>query len=84
MSHYNPPPPDRDPHLWEIAQRRAGFKSHLATYIVVNIFLWEYGTLRINDTIITDFPGRYGQLLVGELEYSFIFWALMFSQGPIA
>jgi hypothetical protein len=40
MSNYNPAPPDKDPQLWEIAQRRAGFKSHLATYIVINIFLW--------------------------------------------
>jgi len=40
MSHYNPAPPDKDPKLWEIAQRRAGFKSHLGTYIVVNLFLW--------------------------------------------
>jgi hypothetical protein len=40
MSHYNIPPQDRDPQLWEIAQRRASFKAHLLTYIVVNIFLW--------------------------------------------
>ena len=42
MSRYyhQPAPNDKDPHLWEIAQRRASFKSHLATYIVVNIFLW--------------------------------------------
>ena len=30
----------KDPELWEIAKRRASFKSHLGVYIVVNIFLW--------------------------------------------
>lgn len=30
----------RDPELWAIAKRRAGFKTHLGTYIVVNGFLW--------------------------------------------
>ena len=41
MSNYHqPPPPDKDPHLWQIAQRRASFKSHLATYVVVITGLW--------------------------------------------
>ena len=47
--------PAKDPHLWEIAQRRASFKTHLATYIVVNLFLWaiwyftaDEVTIRIN------------------------------------
>jgi hypothetical protein len=31
-------PKDRD--LWEIAQKRAGFKSHFLSYITVNAFLW--------------------------------------------
>ena len=30
----------KDPQLWELAQKRASFKSHLAVYIVVNLFLW--------------------------------------------
>jgi sterol desaturase/sphingolipid hydroxylase (fatty acid hydroxylase superfamily) len=30
----------RDPRLWEIAKRRASFKYHLGTYIVINCFLW--------------------------------------------
>lgn len=33
-------PPDKDPHLWQIAQRRASFKYHFAVYIVVNLFFW--------------------------------------------
>ena len=37
---YQPTPEGRDPRLWQIARRRAGFKRHLATYIIINIFLW--------------------------------------------
>jgi 2TM domain len=33
-------PEGHDPALWEIAQRRASFKGHLLTYIVVIAFLW--------------------------------------------
>lgn len=40
MSYRQPTPEGRDPHLWEIAQRRASFKKHLATYIVMNLFFW--------------------------------------------
>lgn len=31
---------NRDEHLWRIAKKRAGFKKHLASYIIVNSFLW--------------------------------------------
>ena len=37
---YQPVPEGKDPHLWQLAHRRASFKTHLATYIVVNLFLW--------------------------------------------
>ncbi len=37
---YQTPPEGKDPHLWQIAHKRASFKSHLATYIVVNAFFW--------------------------------------------
>jgi hypothetical protein len=30
----------KDPKLWELAQKRASFKSHLATYVVMNAFFW--------------------------------------------
>ena len=30
----------KDPELWEIAQKRASFKSHLTVYIVMNLFFW--------------------------------------------
>ena len=36
----DPQSPARDPHLWEIAKRRASFKHHLGTYLVINCFLW--------------------------------------------
>jgi hypothetical protein len=42
MSHYQQPAPEgRDPVLWEIAQRRASFKRHAISYLIVNIFLWS-------------------------------------------
>jgi hypothetical protein len=31
---------NRDENLWRIAKKRAGFKKHLASYIIVNGFLW--------------------------------------------
>lgn len=31
---------DRDPETWEVAKRRVSFRYHLASYIVVNAFLW--------------------------------------------
>lgn len=37
---YQPTPQGKDPQLWMLAKRRAGFKRHLATYFIVNIFLW--------------------------------------------
>ena len=30
----------KDPELWKIAQKRASFKQHLYTYLIVNGFLW--------------------------------------------
>ncbi|MEP7164505.1 MAG: 2TM domain-containing protein [Ferruginibacter sp.] len=40
MSHHQPAPEGKDPLLWEIAQKRAGFKTHLLSYIIVNGFFW--------------------------------------------
>lgn len=40
MSYYQQTPPDKDPQLWDLARRRASFKTHLAIYIIVNLFLW--------------------------------------------
>ena len=40
MSDYRPAPEGKDPALWEIAQKRASFKTHLLTYLIINAFLW--------------------------------------------
>ena len=40
MSDYQPAPEGKDPVLWEIAQKRASFKKHLVSYVIVNGFLW--------------------------------------------
>lgn len=31
---------EKERELWKIAKKRVGFKRHLATYIVINTFLW--------------------------------------------
>lgn len=33
-------PQNKDPQLWQLAQRRASFKGHLAMYLIVISFLW--------------------------------------------
>jgi len=41
MSHDQQPTPEgKDPVLWEIAKKRASFKTHAITYIIINVFLW--------------------------------------------
>jgi hypothetical protein len=42
---------ERDPKLWAIAKKRAGFKKQLFVYLVVNVFLWIvwWVTLGSND-----------------------------------
>ncbi len=30
----------KDEALWRIAKKRAAFKRHLATYVIINAFLW--------------------------------------------
>ena len=46
MSNYQPTPEGKDPVLWEIARKRASFKTHALTYIIINIFLWGSGIFR--------------------------------------
>ncbi len=31
---------EKDKALWRIAKKRAAFKKHLSTYLIVNAFLW--------------------------------------------
>lgn len=38
----------KDPALWELAQKRAGFKIHARVYILVNVFLWGLWFLQGN------------------------------------
>jgi hypothetical protein len=40
MENYNPQSSAKDPQLWAIAKRRASFKRHLGTYIIIIGFLW--------------------------------------------
>ena len=49
MSDYSPAPEGKDPELWEIAQKRAGFKSHALTYVIINAFLWAIWFFSSND-----------------------------------
>jgi hypothetical protein len=39
----------RDEGLWAIARKRAAFRRHLFTYLVVNSFLWIIWGIRGND-----------------------------------
>jgi hypothetical protein len=58
MSYTQPTPEGKDPHLWEIAQRRASFKKHLATYIVMNLFFWAiwFFTSDVDHDLHNNFP----------------------------
>jgi hypothetical protein len=39
-NNYQPAPEGKDPILWEIAQKRASFRKHLVSYLIVIPFLW--------------------------------------------
>lgn len=39
MSYYTTPE-GKNPQLWHLARKRASFKSHLLTYLIVNAGLW--------------------------------------------
>jgi len=40
MSNYEKAPEGKDQQLWNIASKRARFKTSLLTYLLVNAFLW--------------------------------------------
>ncbi|KAA2245531.1 2TM domain-containing protein [Chitinophaga agrisoli] len=46
----------RDERLWRIAKARAGFKSHLITYLVVNAGLWALWFITDGDRAGTPWP----------------------------
>lgn len=48
MSQHQPAPEGKDPVLWEIAQKRASFKTHAITYVIINGFLWGIWFLSAN------------------------------------
>ena len=42
----------RNEHLWKIAEKRASFKKHFATYFIMNAFfwaLWFFGGMNESD-----------------------------------
>ena len=59
MSNYSKAPEGKDPDLWEVAQKRASFKTHLASYLIVNLFLWAiwyFTGERMSDSGIFPWP----------------------------
>ncbi|MBS1685841.1 MAG: 2TM domain-containing protein [Bacteroidetes bacterium] len=44
----------RDEQLWRIAKKRAAFKKHLATYIIVNGFLWALWYVTVGHDEVLD------------------------------
>jgi uncharacterized BrkB/YihY/UPF0761 family membrane protein len=42
----------KDPELWKLAQKRAGFRTHVLIYFIMTIFFWTiyYISLRTNNT----------------------------------
>lgn len=50
-------PEGRDEALWEIAKKRASFKSHLTIYLLVNVFLW--GIWYFSDNTFSGNGDRY-------------------------
>ncbi len=43
---------NRDDKLWKLAKKRAEFKKHLITYLIINVFLWGmwlFSSLRHGD-----------------------------------
>jgi len=42
----------KDPELWKIAQKRAGFRTHVLIYFIMTILFWTifYISLRYNNT----------------------------------
>ncbi|ASZ10757.1 2TM domain-containing protein [Chitinophaga pendula] len=46
----------KDERLWRIAKARAGFKSHLITYLVINAGFWVLWFLTDNSSHHTPWP----------------------------
>lgn len=50
MNNNSSTPEGKDPQLWEIAKKRAGFKSHFYSYLIINVFLWAIWYFRYGNT----------------------------------
>ncbi|MEO8854073.1 MAG: 2TM domain-containing protein [Ginsengibacter sp.] len=51
----------KDPELWRVAQRRAGFKYHVLIYFIMNLFFWTLWYISLKDnpnppTVINEIP----------------------------
>ena len=57
--YYQPVPEGKDPVLWEIAQKRASFKRHLVSYVIVNAFLWALWYFTDEHYTIIDFKPHH-------------------------
>ena len=72
MSHHQPAPEGKDPVLWEIARKRASFKTHVVTYIIVNAFLWGIWFLSDN---------RHHNIDFDNYEWNYFPWPLWSTIG---
>jgi hypothetical protein len=57
MSFDQTPPEGKDPVLWEIAKKRASFKTHALSYLIVNLFLWGIWYFTGNSNLNMDIDG---------------------------
>lgn len=55
-NYYQNTPEGKDPEVWEIAQRRASFKYHLATYIVVIGAMWIFWAITTGSNGYSKYP----------------------------
>ncbi len=63
MSDHQAPPEGKDPILWEIAKKRASFKGHLTSYIIVNGFLWALWYFTSGNHDLSFGEGHWGERL---------------------
>ena len=46
----------RDERLWKLAKKRAEFKKHALTYLIINVFLWGFWAFNSYRHDDFDFP----------------------------
>lgn len=59
---------NRDPQLWHMAKARAKFKSHLFTYVAVNVLLWAVWAFT------TDYTGHHRHTQIPWPIFPTVFW----------